>query len=370
MTTTELLEVPTALQEVVSYQTPSIEQAELLERSSPQLQERLDDRLEERIRSYEASLLSELFGRNGREDSVQTATPHGYRYEREASMPSLPVDASGPLMQIAAHPGDGPDFFYATFLKMATNTQYRNSYHEVLLTDGEGGVDGWHPERTRRVRIEEAYAGAEIVGSRLHFLSSPDGGLSTLAPCEKTRLVRNLARKIGEIQPAILVVHPPKNDHPDHASSFLLTIAALEVHARAGGRAPTLLIHDVEFGLQQKSLWAFSTQDLLAETYPMHVPGFLVDVSSTHQTAQRALQKHQTQMYDPLLGHPKLYADLIDTLARIRGLQFMAQGTTLIPRGQGMSHVVIPGMTSEYNYLLLRLPAGSIYRQVKKDAQV
>jgi LmbE family N-acetylglucosaminyl deacetylase len=273
-------------------------------------------------------------------------------------------------MQIAAHPGDGPDFFYATYLKMTTNTRYRNSYHEVLLTDGEGGVDGWHPERTRQVRMKEAYAGAEIVGSKLHFLSYPDGGLSSLASREKTQLVRQLAQKIGDIQPTILVVHSPKNDHPDHASSFLLTITALEFYSQLGGRAPTLLIHDVEFGLQQKSLWTLPTPDLLTETYPMHAPGFIVDVSSTHQTAQHALQKHQTQMYDPVLGQPKLYADLIDTLAQIRGLQFMAEGTTRIPRGQGFSHVVIPGMTSEHNLLLPRLPAGSVYRQVKMDVQV
>ena len=340
-----------------------------LPRSGTQLQER-HNRLEERVRKSEASLLAEIFRKNGREVSVLTATPPGYSYTQDASRLALPVDASGPIMQVAAHPGDGPDFFYATYLKIASNTQYHNSYHEVVLTDGEGGVDGWHPERTRQVRMREAYAGAEIVGSRLHFLSYPDGGLSELPRWGKTRLVKQLARKIEEIQPAILVVHPPKNDHPDHAYSFLLTIAALEIHARRGGRTPTLFIHDVEFGLQQKSLWVNSPQELLAEPYPLHVPDFIVDVSSTHQTAQLALQKHQTQMYDPLRGQPKLYADLIDTLAQVRGLQLMAGGATWMTLGQAVSQVVIPDLTSEHNFLLQRLPAGSIYRQVKKDEHV
>jgi LmbE family N-acetylglucosaminyl deacetylase len=334
-----------------------------LPRSGAQLQER-PYRLEERVRKYEASLLSELFRRNGREERVQTATSPGYSYTQDASRQALSLDASGPIMQVAAHPGDGPDFFYATSLKIASNTQYRNSYHEVVLTDGEGGVDGWHPERTRQVRMKEAYAGVEIVGSRLHFLSSPDGGLSELPPRKKTRLVRTLARKIGEIQPAILVVHPPKQDHPDHASSFFLTIAALEVHAQAGGRAPTLLIHDVEFGLQQHSLWTSPAPDPLTETYSMHVPSLLVDVTSTHQDAQHALQKHQTQMVDPMLGQPKLYGDLIDTLAHVRGLQFMAEDAARIPRGQGFSQVIIPGLTSEYTLLPQRLPAGSLYKGV------
>ncbi len=329
-----------------------------------QLQER-PPRLEVRVRNYETFLLSELFKRNGREERVQTATPPGYSYRQDASRQALSVDASGPIMQVAAHPGDGPDFFYATYLKIASNTQYRNSYHEVVLTDGEGGVDGWHPERTRQVRRKEAYAGAEIVGSRLHFLSYPDGGLSSLAPREQTRLVRTLAQKLGEIQPAILVVHPPKQDHPDHAQSFLLAIAALEFHAQAGGRAPTLLIHDVEFGLQQRSLWTPHEPDPRTETDSMHVPGLLVDVTSTHQDAQHALQKHQTQMVDPVLGQPKLYVDLIDTLAQLRGLQLMTEDVTRLPRGQGFSHIVIPGITNEQNLLRQRLPAGSIYQLAK-----
>ncbi len=335
-----------------------------LPRSGTQLQER-PPRLEGRVRKYEASLLSELFRRNGREESVQVATPPGYGYERETSRLAATVDASGPIMHIAAHPGDGPDFFYATYLKIASNTQYHNSYHEVVLTDGEGGVDGWHPERTRQVRRQEAYAGAKIVGSHLHFLGYPDGGLSTLAFSDKTQLVMQLAQKLGAIQPAILVVHPPKQDHPDHAYSFLLAIAALEFHAQAGGRAPTLLMHDVEFGLQQHSLWTSPAPDPLTETYSMHVPGLLVDVTSTHQDAQHALQKHQTQMYDPVLGQPKLYVDLIDTLAHVRGLQFMAEDAARLPRGQGFSQVIIPGLTSEYNLLPQRLPAGSLYKQVK-----
>ena len=331
------------------------------------LRESYVKRLQERSGQCEAALIAEIFRRNGKEERLQTATPPGYRYEREDAMSSLPVDANGPIMQIAAHPGDGPDFFYATYLKMAAHPQYRASYHEVLLTDGEGGVDGWHPERTRQVRIEEAYAGAEIVGSRLHFLGYPDGSLATLEGNERTRLVARLAQRIGDIQPTILVVHPPKNDHPDHAHSFLLTLAALELHAQADGRAPTLLLHDVEFGLQQKSLWMPRVIDPFTHTYPMHVPDLIVDISATHPLAQHALQKHQTQMCDPVSGQPKAYADLIDALARVRGWQFTREETRQqAPRGQGFSHVIIPGVTNEQNILPFCLAAGSCYQLAKK----
>ena len=324
-------------------------------------------RLQERFRCYEATLLAELFRRNRRQDAVRTATPPGYAYTSDDVLPPASVDVSGPIMQIAAHPGDGPDFFYATYLHMTTSTDYRSNYHEVVLTDGERGVDGWHPERTRRVRIEEAYAGAEIVGSTLHFLGYPDGSLTALAGQMRLRLVTELARLFGQIQPALLVVHPPKNDHPDHASSFLLTLEALDRHTQAGGRAPTLLIHDVEFGLQQQSIWFSPAFADPLRTYPFHSPDLLVNVSATHQEAQRALHKHKTQMYDPVSGQPKAYADLIDKLAEVRGLQFMQEGTTQVPQGQGFSHVVIPGITSPHNLLPARLPQGSVFRRVHRE---
>lgn len=313
------------------------------------------------LHQYEAALISELFRRNGREDVVQTATPPGYGYRREDIVSACPVDAGGPVMQIAAHPGDGPDFFYATCLKMATSRQYSNDYHEILLTNGERGVDGWTLEQTRQTRIAEAYAGAEIVGSTLHFMGYPDGGLSVLADRQSKRLVIELTELIRDIQPGILIVHPPINDHPDHAYSFLFTLAALELNAQAGGRTPTLLMHDVEFGLQWENLWASDAIGTYAYTYPMHVPAFIVDISSTHQAAQRALHMHKTQMHDPIRDQPKAYADLIDTLAQIRGLQFMDEETTRIPRGQGFSHVIIPGVTSGQNALLSLLSVESVY---------
>ncbi|HEU5374842.1 MAG TPA: PIG-L family deacetylase [Ktedonobacteraceae bacterium] len=322
---------------------------------------------QESLQQYEATLLAELFRRNGRKVALRTATPPGYRYRSEDGGVAVPVDGRGPVMQIAAHPGDGPDFFYATYLKMVAHTQYTSTYHEVLLTDGEGGVDAWSPEQTRQVRVTEAYASAEIVGSKLHFLGYPDGGLAILPRKEREQLVRELAELLRDIQPRILIVHPPKNDHPDHAYSFLLTLAALERNAQAGREKPALFMHDVEFGLQQESLWVASALDAQVCRYPMHVPGMLVDISFTHQDAQHALHLHRTQMRDPVSGQPKAYADLIDTLARVRGLQFMTEGARQFPYGQGFSHVVIPGVTSAQNMLMLCLPEGSVYTRIRRE---
>lgn len=314
----------------------------------------------------EASLLAEIFRRNAREDEVSVATPPGYRYCKEDCVFALPAEVNGPVMQITAHPGDGPDFFYATYLKM---TKHVSSlpYHEILLTDGERGVDGWPPERTRQVRIDEARAGARLVGSELHFLGYPDGGLASLAAAQHCCLVRELADMIGSIQPALLFVHPPQNDHPDHAHSFLFTLAALELNALTGGRRPELFVHDVEFGLQQRSLWGSQGMDPRLRAYPLYSPEFLVDISSTHQQAQSALARHNTQMYDPLSGQPKLYADLIDTLARVRGLQFLGADAEQFSRGQGFSQIIIPGVTSLRNNAFLSLLAGDVYRRILEE---
>lgn len=333
------------------------------------VQEKHVDRSSAYLQQHEAALLAELFRRNSRENSVHTATPPGYRYEQDDFLSPVSLEVDGPIVQVAAHPGDGPDFFYATYLQMATNTQYCNEYHEILLTDGEQGVEGWPPEHTRQVRIEEAYAGAALVGSRLYFLGYPDGSLASLTEILREQLITELAKLIGAIQPRLLVVHPAKTDHPDHASAFFLTVAALQRRAHAGQRPPTLLIHDVEFGLQQKSLWINPTDDHFLHLYAMHSPEFIVDISATHARAQQALSKHKTQMCDPVHERPKLYADLIDALAQVRGLQCMPEKRGQPLRGQGFSHIVIPGITSEHNVLPFRLPARCLYRRVKDEDQ-
>lgn len=340
-----------------------------MSRGQLQVEERHQERLDASLQDYEASLLHELFQRNDRKDSISRATPPGYHYVRADLISSPLADPAGAIMQIAAHPGDGPDFFYATYLQMASNTAYRSDYYEVLLTNGEWGVDGWQPERTRQARIKEAYAGAALVGSRPYFLGYPDGGLSTLTESQREQLVEGLARLILSIQPALLIVHPPKHDHPDHAHSFLLALAALELNAQRQGRRPALYIHDVEFGLQQKSLWRLQTAEPHLSFYPLHSPDFLVDISSTHQVAQNALFQHKTQMIDPGSGQPKLYADLVDILAQVRGLQFLTREMPLLPQGQGFSQVIIADLTEEQDTLLLRLPTGKVYRRGKEKME-
>jgi len=334
------------------------------------LQQRGHGEFEEQRHPREVSLLHELLRRNGREASIQHATPPGYRYEVVDIRSSGSFAPPGPIMEIAAHPGDAPDFFYATYLQIAAQTQYQSELHEILLTDGERGVDGWHPERTRQVRITEAHTGAAVVGSNLHFLSYPDGNLASLTSRERARLVTQLAEKIASIQPCLVVVHPPKKDHPDHAYSFLLTVAALRRTARRlGSMRPALLTHDVEFGLQQQPVWPAEEGNTPITHYPMHSPDFIVDISATHHTAQYALHQHQTQMLDPETGQPKHYADLIDKLARMRGLQIRPEEATRISYGQGFSHVTIPGVTNEHNPLALLLPRGCVYKRVKRHVR-
>jgi LmbE family N-acetylglucosaminyl deacetylase len=319
------------------------------------------------LQREEAALVAELLRRNGRTASASRATPPGYRYQQEQCPLPASLAADGPVVQIAAHPGDGPDFFYATYLQMASCAQYCNDYHEILLTDGERGMDGWPPAHTRQVRNAEASAGARLVGSQLHFLGYPDGCLPVLGATLRARLVRELATLVGRIQPRILIVHPGKNDHPDHAYTFLLTVAALQRSAQMGRSAPTLLIHDVEFGLQQTSLWGPWAENQSLRTYPLHSPDLIVDITATHALAQQALQRHQTQMVD-LHGRLKTYADLIDTLARVRGLQCNSEKSPHA-RGQGFSHLVLPGITSAHNAFPLRLPACCLYRRVRSEEQ-
>ena len=53
-----------------------------------------------------------------------------------------------------------------------------------MVTSGEAGIDGMHPDECRRVREAEEIESARIVGvDVVEFLGLPDGSSSTASRC-------------------------------------------------------------------------------------------------------------------------------------------------------------------------------------------
>lgn len=96
----------------------------------------------------------------------------------------------------------------------------------VVATDGAFGLEGEARDRRTRLRIEESWAAARVLGyRRLDFWGEPDQSLAYGEP-----LVRRILAELGD---ADLVYAPSVLEmHPDHRA---LGMAAAEAVRRAGG---------------------------------------------------------------------------------------------------------------------------------------
>src|SRR5262249_8043011 len=90
-------------------------------------------------------------------------------------IPPFPDDAFRRVLCVVAHPDDvehGMSSAVAAWTARGVEVTY------LLLTRGEGGVDGSRPERTAPLRAEEQIAGSRAVGvAEVEFLDRPDGML-------------------------------------------------------------------------------------------------------------------------------------------------------------------------------------------------
>ena len=122
------------------------------------------------------------------------------------------------LLAVGAHPDDLEIYMFGTLLA----AQARGDQVAVAIaTDGAAGGKG-DPAELRRIRREEATAGAAALGLDPHFLNFPDGGLVVDAA-----LVGALKALIAETRPDLILTHAPNDYHGDHrALSDALRIAA------------------------------------------------------------------------------------------------------------------------------------------------
>ncbi len=95
--------------------------------------------------------------------------------ERPAALRALPEDWERALV-VAAHPDDVE---YGAAAAIARWTGQGKHIAYVMVTSGEAGIDGMHPDECRAVREAEEVESARIVGvDSVEFLGFPDGVLT------------------------------------------------------------------------------------------------------------------------------------------------------------------------------------------------
>lgn len=131
---------------------------------------------------------------------------------------------------ITAHPDDAEIFAGGMI------AAWRGIGAEVtvfIATDGSRGGKG-DPRELAERRAAEAAEAAAALGARLVLLGHPDGALDEAA------LIPDLAARLAEVAPDLVLTHPPEDYHADHRTTSAATRRAATFRAPVAWLEPMM----------------------------------------------------------------------------------------------------------------------------------
>ena len=152
----------------------------------------------------------------------------------------MTTDALQPLdedwqsaLVVVAHPDD---IEYGAASAVSKWTSEGKSVVYLLVTRGEAGIDGMHPDETRKVRTREEIEGAAVVGvDTVEFLDHSDGVVEYGLP-----LRRDIARAIRRHTPDVVITGNMsmsfRQGFANQADHRAVGLAALDASRDAGNR--------------------------------------------------------------------------------------------------------------------------------------
>jgi LmbE family N-acetylglucosaminyl deacetylase len=177
----------------------------------------------------------------------------------EAPEPLLPLPEDWQrALCIVAHPDD---IEYGAAAAVARWTGQGKDIAYCIVTSGEAGIDGMHPDECRAVREAEEVESARIVGvSEVDFLHQPDGILEYGVP-----LRRELAAVVRRHRPEIVVTGNFRDTwggrNLNQADHIAVGRAVLDAVRDAGNRwvFPEQLTDGLEPWGGVREVWAFGS---------------------------------------------------------------------------------------------------------------
>ena len=233
-------------------------------------------------------------------------------WQRALAIVAHPDDLEfGAAAAVARWTGQGKDFVYS------------------MVTSGEAGIDGMHPDECRGVREAEQVESARIVGvSEVEFLGLPDGILEYGVP-----LRRILARSVRRHQPEIVITGNFRDTwggrNLNQADHIAVGRAVLDAVRDAGNRwvFPEQLSDGLEPWGGVKEVWAFGS--------PLSSHG--VDTTDTFDAGVESLEAHRA--YIDGLGWENFDArEFLEGFSRANGQRMgvaMAATFEVFPLGWG-----------------------------------
>ena len=186
-------------------------------------------------------------------------------------------------LALFAHPDDIEFVAAGTLLQLK---QRGWEIHYMNVSTGNCGSAEFSPAKTRRVRLAEAKAAAEILGAHFHPPLCDD-----LEIRYEMKLLRRVAAVIRESQASIVLTHSPQDYMEDHMSTCRLAVTAAFTHEMPNFHTtpprPTYA-HDV-------TLYHAMPHGLCDPLRRKIIPGAFVNTTAVHATKLAALAAHQSQ---------------------------------------------------------------------------
>ena len=148
------------------------------------------------------------------------------------AMPEAMSEGWESALAIVAHPDD---LEYGTASAIARWTSQGKKITYVMVSSGEAGIDGMHPDEAGPLREREEQASAEVVGvDEVEFLRYKDGVIEYGLP-----LRMDLARVIRRHRPEVVITqgHGLTRRWPRRAGRHQGRGKPVDFH-RASGRGP------------------------------------------------------------------------------------------------------------------------------------
>ena len=182
---------------------------------------------------------------------------------------------------VVAHPDD-MEFGAAAAVARWTGQGKQVVY--CMVTSGEAGIDGLHPDECRAVREAEQVESARVVGvSEVDFLGLPDGILEYGVP-----LRRVIAANVRRHRPDIVITGNFRDTfggrNLNQADHIAVGRAVLDAVRDAGNRwvFPEQLTDDLEPWGGVQEVWAFGSP----------LSGHAVDTTTTFEAGVSSLEAH------------------------------------------------------------------------------
>ncbi len=223
-------------------------------------------------------------------------------------------------LAIFAHPDD-IEYFGAGTLLLLKHAGFE--IHYFNLSTGSCGSVEMGPEETRRVRLAEAQAAAGILGARFHPPIRDDLEIFYDLPT-----LRQVAGVVRQVQPSIILTHPPQDYMEDHTNTCRLAVTAGFTHGM-----PNFVTEPPSEDVYPEDVFIYhSVPHGLCDPLRMPAPiESFVDTSSVFATQREALAAHASQKdwldksqgADSYLG---VLDELVLKVGRLSGKFLQAEG--------------------------------------------